>query len=120
VSRSDDSTGSYGFKLFTAKERRLSTALNQQVTGNLDVPGRVDLYTFTLAQDQKVTLADSTGCDFAAAIVEDDPQPHSFSPTTVCDGIFSGTLTAGTKYLIALWSPEGKTGPYSFHLKQDE
>jgi hypothetical protein len=112
-------TGAYGFRLVTAKERRLTAALGQQVSGNLDVPGRVDLYAFTVPREMKVTLSDGSGCDFAAAIVEDGPQPHSYSPTTPCDGINLGTLTPGTHYLTAIWSPDAKTGPYSFHLTED-
>ncbi|WP_344666397.1 VWD domain-containing protein [Catenulispora yoronensis] len=114
-SRTDNDTGPYAFRFVTAKERRIPMTIGQHVTGNLDVAGRVDLYTFTAPTAGKIRLADdATGCDQSVAVVEDGPQPRVFSPAGMCYGIDLATLEAGKQYVLIVWSDDQTTGAYSF------
>ena len=115
VSRTDGDTGQYAFRFVTAKERRMPLTIGRRVTGDLAVPGRVDLYTFTAPAAGKIRLADdATGCDLSVAVVEDSPQPNVLTPAGMCFGIDLGTLEAGKPYLLIVWSDEQTTGAYSF------
>lgn len=101
----------------TAKECRIPTTLGATVTGRLDVPGRVNLYSFEATAASSVTLTGATGCDLDVAIVEDTPSPNVYSPAGVCYGIPLATVEAGKRYLLIVWSPDSRTGSYSFTVK---
>jgi hypothetical protein len=120
VSYPDNATGRYSFRLVTAKERRIAARLGDQVTGRLEVPGRVDLYQLTVDAETKITLSGASPCDedFAVAIVDDVPAPRVYSPAGLCYGISLGTLLPGKPYLLVLWSPGGRTGDYTFQLQR--
>lgn len=116
ISRANGATGPYGFRLVTAKERRLPVALDTAVNGSLDVPGRVDLLAFTPSRAGRLYLADPKGCELSVSVVDDTPQPRVFSPAGVCYGIDLATLVPGKPYLLIVWSGAGRTGPYSFRM----
>ncbi|MGO1053280.1 VWD domain-containing protein [Crossiella sp. CA198] len=116
VTGDDGATGAFAFRLNTAKERRIPVRLGETVRGRLDLPGRVDLYAFQATEDVQLVPADGTGCEITMALVEDGPAPSAHTPHGVCYGVGMGRLEPGRRYLLAVWSAEGRTGPYSFKL----
>ncbi|GAA2779429.1 hypothetical protein GCM10010452_03890 [Crossiella cryophila] len=116
VTGDDGATGSFAFRLNTAKERRLPVSLGETVRGRLDVPGRVDLYAFQATEAVQLVPVDGTGCEITMALVEDSAAPSAHTPHGVCYGVGMGRLEPGRRYLLAVWSAEGRTGPYSFRL----
>ncbi|MFC6020727.1 VWD domain-containing protein [Plantactinospora solaniradicis] len=110
--------GEFGFRLVTAKERRLTAKVGDQVGGRLDVPGRVDLYRLSVDADTRVALSGGGPCeDIALAIVDDEPSPHVYSPYSPCFAETLATLTAGRPYLLIVWSQAGRTGDYHFGIE---
>jgi hypothetical protein len=116
VSRVDNDTGEYGFRLVTAKERRENAGFGDRITGRLTEPGSVDLYVLTATESTEVHLADGTGCDFEVAIVEESPAPHVYSPSRPCWEITLAKTEPGKRYLLIVWSGVAATGDYSFRI----
>ncbi|WP_422769088.1 VWD domain-containing protein [Plantactinospora sp. WMMC1484] len=113
VDRTNGDTGDYGFRLVTAKERRIPTTLGK-VTGSLDVPGRVVLHAFEATRQGRLRLTETSGCDFTVGVVEDSPTPHVYTPANLCWDIDLVTLRPGKRYLLVVWSDRAATGNYSF------
>ncbi|MGH3734213.1 MAG: hypothetical protein ACRDT6_01085, partial [Micromonosporaceae bacterium] len=116
VSRADNDTGRYGFRLVTAKERRIDAAIGDTITGKLDVPGRVDLYVLKPTKKTQVYLADGTGCELEVALVDESPAPHVYTPSRPCWDITLGMVEPGKAYLLIVWSGPGATADYSFQI----
>ncbi|MGX7671162.1 VWD domain-containing protein [Plantactinospora sp. DSM 117369] len=113
VDRTGGDTGDYGFRLVTAKERRVASGLGP-TTGTLDVPGRVDLHAFEAAQSGRLRLSEPEGCEFSVAVADDTPSPHVYTPHNLCWGTDLATLERGKRYLLVVWSDTSGTGRYSF------
>lgn len=116
VSRVNNDTGRYGFRLVTAKERRIDAAIGDKIIGRLDVPGRIDLYVLTATRKTDLYLAGGAGCELEAAIVEDSPAPRVYTPSRPCWEITLVAAEPGKQYLLIVWSPDGGTGDYSFRI----
>ncbi|WP_283136229.1 VWD domain-containing protein [Rhizohabitans arisaemae] len=114
VSRSAGDTGPYRFRLVTAKDRRLPMTIGTAVTGDLEVPGRVDLHTFTVDRPGRLRLTGARGCDLQVAVADDVPAPHVYTPYNLCWDIDLATLEPGKPYLLIVWSPTSETGRYAF------
>ncbi|WP_203860262.1 VWD domain-containing protein [Plantactinospora mayteni] len=113
VDRTGGDTGDYGFRLVTAKERRIDSTLGT-TTGSLDVPGRVDLHAFEAAQSGRLRLSEANGCEFTVGVLDDTPAPHLYTPHNLCWGTELATLERGKRYLLVVWSETAGTGSYSF------
>jgi hypothetical protein len=113
VDRTGGDTGDYGFRLVTAKERRVASDLGP-TSGTLDVPGRVDLHAFEAAQSGRLRLSESEGCEFSVAVADDTPSPRVYTPHNLCWGTDLATLERGKRYLLVVWSDTSGTGRYSF------
>ncbi|MCO1574238.1 VWD domain-containing protein [Crossiella sp. SN42] len=116
VTGDDGATGNFAFRLNTAKERRIPAGLGDTVRGTLDVPGRVDLYGFQATAEVQLVPVDGSGCEFTMALVEDGASLTAHTPHGVCYGVGMGRLEPGKRYVLAVWSSEGRTGTYSFRL----
>ncbi|MFI9815591.1 VWD domain-containing protein [Saccharothrix variisporea] len=83
VDGADGFTGDFSFRLVTLKFRKLTAKLDDRVTGTLDVPGRVDLYTFDPQGAEDVQLADPQQCEhFQSGVVPDVPEASVLAPAT--------------------------------------
>jgi hypothetical protein len=117
VSRPDEAGGAYSFRVVTAKERRLPTALGSTVEGRLDVPGRVDLHALTVTERTKIKLTGGAPCQgVAVAVVEDGPQPRAYSPAGPCLDIPIADLEPGKHYLVVVWSAAAHPVDYRFTI----
>ena len=56
VSFTENGTGPFAFRVVTPKERRFTARLGATVSGTLDVPGRVDIYTVTAAASGRIEM----------------------------------------------------------------
>ena len=117
VSRPDEAGGAYSFRVVTAKERRLPTALGSTVDGRLDVPGRVDLHELTVTERMKIKLTGGAPCDgVSVAVVEDGPQPRAYSPAGPCFDIPIADLEPGKHYVVVVWSADARPVDYRFTI----
>jgi hypothetical protein len=98
VKRSEGATGPYSFTVVAAKEKYMPLPLGQTVNGNLEKPGRADIYRFTAPKDGQLLLEDGIGCDLSAGYTEDQPRVRIYSPNPLCAGnlgLAIGPVTAG-------------------------
>jgi hypothetical protein len=115
VSAPDRDSGPYNFRVVGNKERRLPVSVGAQVTGKLDVPGRIDLYQISSATPVTIRLTGGSPCDgVVVAFVDDGPAPRAYTPLTPCYDIPMGDLEPGKRYLIVVWSGTGKPADYRF------
>ncbi|NUR61631.1 MAG: VWD domain-containing protein [Catenulispora sp.] len=114
VSRTDGDTGPYSFRLVTAKEKRMPLALGQATNGNLEQPGRADIYSFVAPTTGHLYLRDGIGCDLSAGVADDAPRVRVFTPYPVCWDDAVASVEAGKRYDLVIWSFDVKEGPYSF------
>lgn len=116
VRRTDGDVGPYSFRVVTQKETRLPLSLDATTSGSIDVPGRVNIYTFKAPANGKLYLKHGTGCDLSAGVTDDTKPPSVIrieDPCPAGDGSVA-VVEQGKDYVLAVWSDELKTGSYSF------
>lgn len=115
VTRTDGDTGPYSFRLVTAKEKRMQLSLGEVTDGNLEQPGRADIYSFTAPAKGHLYLEGGIGCDLSAGVADDAPRVRVYTPSSVCwNDLPIAPVEAGKRYDLVIWSFDVKEGPYSF------
>lgn len=114
-------TGQYSFRLVTEKVRPLSIAVAERITaGNLDIRGRVDIYTFSAAGRSAVQLnATDPSCasDVTFIVRNATTNASVTSDRPLCRLTRRIELPDATgRYTITISSPTIATGTYSFSL----
>lgn len=118
VSGHEGRPGKYGFRLVTLKKRAFQ-AKPGEVKGTLDVPGRVDVHTFDAAS---VEIEDGKPCEdiqlgFSAESAESaEDTVKTYTPHYVCWNPKHEGENGKTQ--IVIWSESGKTGDYSFTVRE--
>ncbi|MEU0882538.1 hypothetical protein ABZ345_28360 [Lentzea sp. NPDC005914] len=115
VSGHEGTPGKYGFRLVTLKKHAFQSKPGE-VKGRLDVPGRVDVHTFDASS---VEIEDGKPCEdiqlgFSAESAEDEAK--TYTPHYVCWNPKHEGENGKTQ--IVIWSESGKTGDYSFTVRE--
>ncbi|WP_086665368.1 hypothetical protein [Lentzea kentuckyensis] len=115
VSGHEGQPGKYSFRLVTLKKRAFQSKPGE-IKGKLDVPGRVDVHTFDAAS---VEIEDGKPCEdiqlgFSAESAEDEAK--TYTPHYVCWNPKHEGENGKTQ--IVIWSESGKTGDYSFTVRE--
>jgi hypothetical protein len=112
-------TGKYGFRYVTLKPRRIPIEVGTAVhTGNMDVPGRVDIYVYTPTDVDKVQVVSSVSCaaGLSYGFDDDSPNPDIRTPGQLCFA-YSYTVDGPIAQDVIMWSDDARTGRYSFSLQ---
>ncbi|WP_436491821.1 M91 family zinc metallopeptidase [Actinokineospora sp. HUAS TT18] len=106
-------SGDYGFRLVTLKPRNLTAKVGGEVSGTLDVPGRVELVKIDPAGAERLMVTGTPCEDVTFGVVPDSPTPRVFTPYELCWEVPTSRLEDGA-HVIVLWSESAKTGAYRF------
>jgi RHS repeat-associated protein len=109
------STGNYEITATDATTQTTPLNLNETVTGQIDNPYRIDLWTFSASAGQEVQF--NLVSDRNPAVVFDLTGPNgyvAFSGQTSSSGPIS--LPSSGSYVVRAYSTQGQTGAYAFHL----
>jgi hypothetical protein len=130
VSRPDNGTGEYSFRVVAIKQRRFDVKIGADGvpgTGRLDVPGRMDVYTLDAGGVSSIRLADHRACNYWVGIAEDTAGSSVPTPYPVWSGLpdipegACGTIPIpvepGKRFHLVVWSKEAKTFDYGFRIE---
>lgn len=115
VSGHEGTPGKYGFRMVTLKKRAFQSKPGE-IKGELDVPGRVDVHTFDASG---VEIEDGKPCEdiqlgFSSESAEGEAK--TYTPHYVCWNPEHEGENGKTQ--IVIWSEGGKTGDYSFTVRE--
>jgi hypothetical protein len=113
-------TGKYGFRFVTLKPRRIPVQVGTEVhPGDMDVPGRVDIYVYTPTGVNSVQVVSDIPCGsgMTYGFDADSPNPGVRTPGDLCFG-YPARVDGSTPQLVMVWSDNAKTGKYSFSLQK--
>ncbi|MFG2042956.1 hypothetical protein [Dactylosporangium sp. NPDC048998] len=113
-------TGDYAFHFVTVKPRTVPARLGEQVTGRLEVPGRVDRREFDAAGASTVRVSGGTGlCTAITMQVYDARTGERLGldvPAPLCDGLSQPLPDPAGRYTVEVSSRGGVVGDYAFTL----
>ncbi|WP_405061450.1 VWD domain-containing protein [Kribbella sp. NBC_01505] len=110
-------TGKFQFRVVTLKVRKLTVPAGGAVTGRIDVPGRVDIYTFK-PTGSTVSVNSDQPCDDPLSYGYADPaEPEIRTPGQLCFD-YDQAVEPGQDKAVVIWSDDTSTHDYRFTLKQ--
>ncbi|MFS8098509.1 hypothetical protein LFM09_15365 [Lentzea alba] len=114
VSGHEGVPGKYSFRLVTIKKRQLESEPGE-IKGSLDVPGRVNVHVIEAAN---VVIEDGKPCEDIQLGFSTDPadEAKTYTPHYVCWNPKHESENGKTQILI--WSESGRTGDYSFTVRE--
>jgi len=121
ISLPNGASGKFSFRYVTLKPRTIPIEVGAPaLPGNLDEPGRVDIYRFSPPADvTSVQVTSTSPCEGGPTYgySADDPQPNVLSPGQLCFG-YAHPVSPGASELILVWSDGAKTESYNIGLNR--
>jgi len=110
-------TGRYDVTWMTSRPDKQRPLVGSDASGTIDLPGSRDIWTFTAAPGQSVTLTADPECDAQDLrwVLEAADGTAVSPPSLMCNDIGTVALPSAGDYQVVVYSDGPLTDDYSFH-----
>jgi len=109
-------TGRFHFKVVVLKPKHFTIHDGDKVSGNLQAPGQVDIYTMKTSAEAVSVVTDQS-CELEYGFGGDPTAPTVRTPGQLCFD-YRHPLQPGTDESVLVWSEDAKTSDYHFSLNR--